>query len=303
MKQYYLTTSPSGIGLIPKENMPVEPEEGICSEEPRLNCFDKNGCLCAKEWKPYREALQRTISEAVPVGNKQDYQLRQMILMLPGISEITDGQVYGPFTGEYEIKEVLSPGWVPSYNDPDNINGHPNAEPMQVAILSEPEEKEQSQSQKQSTWYPEWRKIVDAVLEPSKHPICRDCADGDGTCDIDNLPCDPTDRVIEVFRRLKQEKEPVKESQEDESLNQAALRYAKNHSHAPDKETPDWIITDFKAGVKWEQERKSLESQDVWNEAQLTVKRKLGTYSNDLVSDLARWAIEALKEHFTITRK
>jgi hypothetical protein len=35
------------------------------------------------------------------------------------------------------------------------------------------------------------------------------------------------------------------------NLDKAALEYAKNHSAAPDKETPDWIIADFKAGIKW----------------------------------------------------
>lgn len=33
-------------------------------------------------------------------------------------------------------------------------------------------------------------------------------------------------------------------------LNNAASEYART-STAPDKETPDWIKTDFKAGVKW----------------------------------------------------
>lgn len=32
-------------------------------------------------------------------------------------------------------------------------------------------------------------------------------------------------------------------------LDEAALEYAREHSSAPDKETPDWIITDFKAGA------------------------------------------------------
>lgn len=44
--------------------------------------------------------------------------------------------------------------------------------------------------------------------------------------------------------------------------------------------------------------------EDTWGEAQLAIKTKLGTYSNDLVCDLARWAIEALKEGgFNLTRK
>ena len=37
----------------------------------------------------------------------------------------------------------------------------------------------------------------------------------------------------------------------EESIDKAALEYAKKHSDAPDKETPDWIINDFKAGALW----------------------------------------------------
>mgnify|MGYP000133028790 CR=1 FL=1 len=49
---------------------------------------------------------------------------------------------------------------------------------------------------------------------------------------------------------------------------------------------------------------KEEESQEeLWDEAQLKVKENLGTYSNDLVCDLARWAIEALKPHYNLTRK
>lgn len=33
--------------------------------------------------------------------------------------------------------------------------------------------------------------------------------------------------------------------------NKAAMEYATKMSKAPDKETPDWIITDFLAGVEW----------------------------------------------------
>lgn len=38
-------------------------------------------------------------------------------------------------------------------------------------------------------------------------------------------------------------------------LDKAAKEYATHASKAPDKETPDWIITDFKAGAKYEKER------------------------------------------------
>lgn len=43
--------------------------------------------------------------------------------------------------GGYETKEILSNGWIPSYNDPDNRGFAPNAEPETVAILTLPEKK------------------------------------------------------------------------------------------------------------------------------------------------------------------
>lgn len=42
--------------------------------------------------------------------------------------------------------------------------------------------------------------------------------------------------------------------QEKTEIDKAAMEYATHASSAPDKETPDWIITDFKAGAKWESE-------------------------------------------------
>lgn len=48
-----------------------------------------------------------------------------------------EGTIY-PISGwRCEIGQVLSPGWVPTYNDPDNSSGAPNAEPMNVALLIE----------------------------------------------------------------------------------------------------------------------------------------------------------------------
>lgn len=42
--------------------------------------------------------------------------------------------------------------------------------------------------------------------------------------------------------------------QDESEIDKAAKEYATHASKAPDKETPDWIITDFKAGAKWERE-------------------------------------------------
>ena len=37
-------------------------------------------------------------------------------------------------------------------------------------------------------------------------------------------------------------------------IEKAAREYAMHVSTAPDKETHDWIISDFKAGAKWERD-------------------------------------------------
>lgn len=40
----------------------------------------------------------------------------------------------------------------------------------------------------------------------------------------------------------------------ENEIDKAAREYATHVSKAPDKETPDWIVTDFKSGAKWERE-------------------------------------------------
>lgn len=45
------------------------------------------------------------------------------------------------------------------------------------------------------------------------------------------------------------------------------------------------------------------EKEEIWDEAQLAIRSRFKLYSNDVICDLSRWAIEALKERFTITRK
>lgn len=37
----------------------------------------------------------------------------------------------------------------------------------------------------------------------------------------------------------------------EEEIEKTAKKYAIKHSNAPDKDTPDWIMADFKAGVKF----------------------------------------------------
>lgn len=44
-------------------------------------------------------------------------------------------------------------------------------------------------------------------------------------------------------------------------IDDAAYNHAKNHSNAPDKEIPSWIMTDFKAGVNWILEYQKMQLQ------------------------------------------
>ena len=56
------------------------------------------------------------------------------------------------------------------------------------------------------------------------------------------------------------------------SIETEALQYANKMSNAPDKETPDWIIQDFKAGVLFAIDRFAKQS---W----VTVKSKLPEFA------------------------
>lgn len=54
-------------------------------------------------------------------------------------------------------------------------------------------------------------------------------------------------------------------SEDKQRIEQEAKLYAKNHSAAPDKETPDWIITDFMNGAEYatiyEREQQAIPKQ------------------------------------------
>lgn len=46
-------------------------------------------------------------------------------------------------------------------------------------------------------------------------------------------------------------------------IEQEAKLYAKNHSAAPDKDTPDWIVSDYMAGAKSERNKTIDEAIDI----------------------------------------
>ena len=69
------------------------------------------------------------------------------------------------------------------------------------------------------------------------------------------------------------------------------------------KESTDHIADVGKMVGKTDPSTEQESQEELWNEAQNFVKNHLGTYSNDLVCDLARWAIEEMKKHYIITRK
>lgn len=63
---------------------------------------------------------------------------------------------------------------------------------------------------------------------------------------------------------------------------------------------PDKVVANWNHRTQPEPEESQ---EELWGEAQLTVKSALAVYSNDNVVDLARWAIEALQKYYTIQRK
>jgi hypothetical protein len=64
-----------------------------------------------------------------------------------------------------------------------------------------------------------WWKINVAINEPYNNRMCRDCADGNGTCENTGLPCDPTDEIIARYNRLKSELSKKGEPINSELLN------------------------------------------------------------------------------------
>ena len=121
-----------------------------CPEEPDLNCgYCSAGftgdCNCALDADKYQAALKSTKRIEFADHPLLDFYVKD------GLHEIPTGYTV-------VVETVLSDGWVPTYNDPDNKGGHPNAEPVEVAILKPlPEEKEAPEYQ------PDSRSIGDAA--------------------------------------------------------------------------------------------------------------------------------------------
>jgi hypothetical protein len=126
MKQYYLTTSPSGIGLIPKEKMPVKPT--FSSMEMMSPATQPD---CNKKIAEYEVALQRAISEAVPVA---DQEKAKQIILKPG--NFHSPNIYGPFSLRYEIESKCGKfGFNTVICGKCFSDGNGCQEPVKVAIL------------------------------------------------------------------------------------------------------------------------------------------------------------------------
>lgn len=76
-------------------------------------------------------------------------------------------------------------------------------------------------------------------------------------------------------------------------IDKDAVEYATKHSSAPDKETPDWIIADYKAGATvWAERAEKL--REVLEE----IKRLTGIESTQPfeIDDVANIALEQYKK-------
>lgn len=75
-------------------------------------------------------------------------------------------------------------------------------------------------------WQAEWHRLIEAIVP--RGPMCRDCADNNGRCPTDDLPCDPTERALELLRAMVNE--PAPEVPDGEWLTEDELEYVQNRS-------------------------------------------------------------------------
>jgi hypothetical protein len=88
----------------------------------------------------------------------------------------------------------------------------------------------------------------------------------------------------------------------DSKLHEAAKEYARDHSKAPDKETPDWIINDFIAGAKWQASQFTASTPERSAEEVLNhelVKENL--HPNALSSRMRRSCIKAMEYYRSLS--
>jgi hypothetical protein len=91
----------------------------------------------------YERALESIKSSAVPFENK--HEAWRLIVAHLNYKPIGEGMAktdsFYPLELEVEIVTVMSPGWQPTYNNPDNIGCEQPSEPIEVArILTEEKE-------------------------------------------------------------------------------------------------------------------------------------------------------------------
>lgn len=153
MTQYYLTPSPSGIGLIPKEQMPVKPEDWTDDDGflASLSSF-----LYVKKMKEYTEAIKQVIAASIPVSDiekAKDHMAKLRIELGSDACVFASaelGSVYGPFIGEYEIRRQYRTHRCNSVSEWQYEEFKDNLFPVEireVAILSEPAQEPVKESQ------------------------------------------------------------------------------------------------------------------------------------------------------------
>ena len=79
--------------------------------------------------------------------------------------------------------------------------------------------------------------------------------------------------LVKMFNRLAQriaDKMVEKMSPSNEQIHEAALAWARDHSEAPDKDCPDWLIRDYEAGAYFVRQ-----CYGCWNKTDKTVEERL----------------------------
>ena len=104
-----------------------------------------------------------------------------------------------------------------------------------------------------------YQELLNAIIPPS--PFCRDCADNDGTCPSDGLPCDPHDRALLLLkgRTFDPEElvqngfyagEKAAERAFAKGIGTALSAELKRHAINYEKGIDEWNFASVKAGIE-----------------------------------------------------
>jgi hypothetical protein len=124
------------------DQWPVEPE--YCTDFGDIIILCGNTlCRCDNQLRAYRANLSSSLSKAVEFEDQEAIWKLIFPFKVRDIRNDKEG-LYSIPEQEVEVVTVMSPGWMPSYNNPDNSGCETPSEPMLVARILPSHTKEEN---------------------------------------------------------------------------------------------------------------------------------------------------------------